>query len=56
MNGSFVIPSLNRCVKHIFPNHVVFQFNVTNNMEDTMLSDVTVEMESESWEEELIVP
>ncbi len=33
------------CIKHIYPKHVVFQFNVTNNVEDQQLEDVTVEME-----------
>lgn len=48
-----------RCVKHLFPRHVVFQFNVTNNMEDQLLENVTVAMEvenEEEWTEEMVVP
>lgn len=51
------------CVKHIYKEHVVFQFNVTNNMEDQLLENVTVEMEIEQpdsddkiWEEDMIIP
>lgn len=46
------------CVKHIFPNHIVFQFNVINNMEDQLLENVTVQMEpsDSSWNQDLIVP
>jgi len=46
------------CVKHIYPQHVVFQFNVTNLMEDQHLENVTVEMEAEDgdWASELIIP
>lgn len=46
------------CVKHIYANHVIFQFNVTNNMEDQLLENVQVEMESASgdWEEDMSVP
>jgi coatomer protein complex subunit gamma len=44
--------------KHIYPNHVVFQFFVTNNMEDQQLENVTVELEpeEEDWEEEFAIP
>ena len=46
------------CIKHVLPQHVVFQFNVTNNMENQQLEQVTVEMECENpdWEEELSIP
>ena len=46
------------CIKHILPQHVVFQFNVTNQMENQQLEQVTVEMDCESgeWEEELSIP
>lgn len=46
------------CIKHIYPRHVVFQFNVTNNVEDQQLEDVTVEMaaEEDEWSEEMAVP
>lgn len=41
------------CIKHIYPQHVVFQFNITNNLKDEVLEDVTVDMEpsSEDWVE-----
>ena len=46
------------CIKHILPHHVVFQFNVTNMMEQQQLEQVTVEMECDNgeWEEELSIP
>lgn len=46
------------CVKHILPRHVVFQFNVTNTLEEHQLENVTVQMEAENdeWEEELSIP
>ena len=46
------------CVKHILPHHVVFQFNVTNNMEQQQLDSVSVEMEcdTDGWVEELSIP
>jgi coatomer subunit gamma len=39
-----------QCVKHIYLNHVVFQFNVTNNMEDQQLENITVDMEPDDDE------
>mmetsp|Transcript_16899 Transcript_16899/g.33010 ORF Transcript_16899/g.33010 Transcript_16899/m.33010 type:complete len:887 (-) Transcript_16899:180-2840(-) len=46
------------CVKHIYAQNVIFQFNITNNMEDQFLENVSVEMEPDnaSWQEELLVP
>lgn len=47
------------CIKHIYPQHVVFQFNVTNNMKDQRLEEVQVEMdpiEGSGWSVELVVP
>ena len=46
------------CVKHILQRHVVFQFNVTNNMEQQQLDGVSVEMEcdTDGWAEELSIP
>lgn len=46
------------CVKHIYPQHVVLQFNVTNNMEEHLLENVSVEVqpEDDSWSEEMVVP
>jgi len=35
------------CVKHIFKEHVVFQFNVSNTLPDTVLEQVTVAMQTE---------
>ncbi|KAH7107090.1 coatomer subunit gamma [Auriculariales sp. MPI-PUGE-AT-0066] len=32
------------CVKHIFKSHIVFQFNVSNTLPDTVLEDVSVNM------------
>jgi coatomer subunit gamma len=45
------------CVKHIYPRHVLLQFNVTNNMQQ-ILSDVMIEIESDNpeWAEEMAVP
>jgi len=45
-------------VKHIYPAHVLFQFNITNNMEDQLLSNVSVECEldADGWSEDMIVP
>ncbi|KAI1239556.1 hypothetical protein IHE44_0012682 [Lamprotornis superbus] len=34
-----------RCIKHIFPNHIVFQFDCTNTLNDQLLERVTVQME-----------
>uniref|UniRef100_A0A7S3LLT2 Coatomer subunit gamma n=1 Tax=Aplanochytrium stocchinoi TaxID=215587 RepID=A0A7S3LLT2_9STRA len=42
-----------RCTKHIFPHHIVFQFDVTNTINDQLLTDVEVvmdETESGDWE------
>ncbi|KAG0148022.1 hypothetical protein CROQUDRAFT_655392 [Cronartium quercuum f. sp. fusiforme G11] len=47
-------------VKHIFAEHVVFQFNLTNTLPDTILEQVSVLMtatdESESLTEDFIIP
>ncbi|GBG34466.1 Coatomer subunit gamma [Hondaea fermentalgiana] len=40
------------CVKHIFAEHVIFQFNVTNTIDDQLLKDVSVVMEdaeNDAW-------
>ncbi|KAG8440076.1 hypothetical protein GDO86_006028 [Hymenochirus boettgeri] len=34
-----------RCIKHVFPNHIVFQFDCTNTLNDQLLEKVTVQME-----------
>src|SRR5689334_3865687 len=46
------------CIKHILPHNVVFQFSVTNNMEEQQLENITVDMECETagWTEEMTVP
>jgi coatomer protein complex subunit gamma len=44
-------------VKHIFESHVVFQFNITNTLDDQIIDGVTVELElGGDWVEELSVP
>ncbi|KAJ7110306.1 coatomer subunit gamma [Mycena crocata] len=35
------------CVKHIFKEHIVFQFNVSNTLPDTVLEQVTMSMQTE---------
>ncbi|KAF7325415.1 Coatomer subunit gamma [Mycena venus] len=35
------------CVKHIFKEHIVFQFNVSNTLPDTVLENVTMAMQTE---------
>ncbi|XP_072181586.1 coatomer subunit gamma-2-like [Diadema setosum] len=35
-----------RCIKHTFPEHIVFQFDCTNTLNDQQLENVTVQMES----------
>lgn len=46
------------CIKHITQNHVVFQFQLTNTLEEHQLEEVRVDMEPEdpSWQEELSIP
>ncbi|XP_066283814.1 coatomer subunit gamma-2-like isoform X2 [Branchiostoma lanceolatum] len=34
-----------RCIKHTFTNHIVFQFDCTNTLNDQILENVTVQME-----------
>jgi len=33
------------CVKHIFQDHIVFQFNCTNTLKDQLLENISVKME-----------
>ncbi|XP_065531700.1 coatomer subunit gamma-2 isoform X1 [Lathamus discolor] len=33
------------CIKHVFTNHIVFQFDCTNTLNDQLLERVTVQME-----------
>ncbi|KAG7099800.1 hypothetical protein E1B28_001612 [Marasmius oreades] len=48
------------CVKHIFKKHVVFQYNVSNTLPDTVLERVEVIMQPQSEDtgltEEFIIP
>ncbi|CAE6466929.1 unnamed protein product [Rhizoctonia solani] len=49
------------CVKHLFKEHVVFQFNVTNTLPDTLLEQVVVTMTpseetGEVYTEDFIIP
>ncbi|KAL1918813.1 uncharacterized protein VTP21DRAFT_2835 [Calcarisporiella thermophila] len=48
------------CVKHCFPEHIVFQFNITNTLQDNILENVYVVMQPESeecgLEEEVSIP
>uniref|UniRef100_A0A8D1RSC2 Coatomer subunit gamma n=1 Tax=Sus scrofa TaxID=9823 RepID=A0A8D1RSC2_PIG len=46
-----------RCVKHMFTNHVVFQFDCTNTLNDQLLEKVTVQVEpSDSYEVLCCIP
>jgi len=42
------------CVKHVFAHHVVFQFNIKNTINDTVLEDVNVLMTAESDDVSLV--
>jgi len=47
------------CVKHIFADHVVLQFNILNTIDDQQLQDVTVNVEvgdPDVYEVETVVP
>ncbi|KAK0246199.1 adaptin N terminal region-domain-containing protein [Armillaria nabsnona] len=48
------------CVKHIFKEHVVFQYNVSNTLPDTVLEQVSVFMQPQSDDtgltEDFIIP
>lgn len=46
-------------IKHVFEEHLVFQFNCTNTIKEQVLEDVTVVMdlaEADEFEEELVLP
>ncbi|EHA99700.1 Coatomer subunit gamma-2 [Heterocephalus glaber] len=46
-----------RCIKHMFTNHIVFQFNCTNTLNDQLQEKVTVQMEpSDSFEVLCCIP
>jgi coatomer protein complex subunit gamma len=36
------------CIKHVYQNHIVFQFSCTNTIEGTCLEDVTMEMDCDT--------
>lgn len=42
------------CIKHVFAHHVVFQFNIRNTINDTVLEDVNVLMTAESDDVSLV--
>lgn len=48
------------CVKHVFKEHIVFQFNVSNTLPDTVLEQVSVIMQPQSDDnalsEDFIIP
>ncbi|KAJ8702064.1 coatomer subunit gamma [Pleurotus ostreatus] len=48
------------CVKHIFKEHIVFQFNISNTLPDTVLEGVSVFMQPQSDDagltEDFIIP
>ncbi|KAF4604803.1 coatomer subunit gamma [Pleurotus pulmonarius] len=48
------------CVKHIFKEHIVFQFNISNTLPDTVLEGVSVFMQAQSDDagltEDFIIP
>uniref|UniRef100_A0A8C5NTJ1 Coatomer subunit gamma-2 n=1 Tax=Junco hyemalis TaxID=40217 RepID=A0A8C5NTJ1_JUNHY len=46
-----------RCIKHVFPAHIVFQFDCTNTLNDQLLERVTVQLEpSEGYDVICCVP
>ncbi|XP_036905080.1 coatomer subunit gamma-2 [Sturnira hondurensis] len=46
-----------RCIKHTFTNHIVFQFDCTNTLNDQLLEKVTVQVEpSDSYEVLCCIP
>ncbi|KAM9312945.1 coatomer subunit gamma-2 [Gastrophryne carolinensis] len=46
-----------RCIKHVFADHIVFQFDCTNTLNDQLLEKVIVQMEpSEGYEVVYYVP
>ncbi|XP_042195582.1 coatomer subunit gamma-1 isoform X2 [Callorhinchus milii] len=46
-----------RCTKHTFTNHIVFQFDCTNTLNDQILEKVTVQMEpTEGYEVVCFIP
>mmetsp|Transcript_11362 Transcript_11362/g.15467 ORF Transcript_11362/g.15467 Transcript_11362/m.15467 type:complete len:917 (+) Transcript_11362:38-2788(+) len=40
-----------KCIKHVFPEHVVFQFSCTNTIQEQVLENVSVAMDAESGTE-----
>lgn len=47
------------CVRHIYPEYVVFQFNITNTVPDQLLENVYVGMQvsdPENWDDVAVIP
>lgn len=46
------------CIKHIYENHVVLQFNITNTLEGQWIDQISVELDlaSTEWTEDFAVP
>eukprot|EP00742_Colponemidia_sp_Colp-10_P003508 GILJ01003735.1.p1 GENE.GILJ01003735.1~~GILJ01003735.1.p1 ORF type:complete len:905 (-),score=126.81 GILJ01003735.1:163-2877(-) len=50
------------CVKHVFEQHVVLQFNITNTLNDQLLDNTFVHIEltdaaqNQYWDEEAVIP
>ena len=47
------------CIKHVFGSHIVYQFNMTNTIEEQILEDVSVSIdlaEAEGYEEVCTIP
>ena len=46
-----------RCIKHIFPAHVVLQFDCTNTLDDQLLEGVQATLElPDGYEQEAMLP
>ncbi|XP_046840338.1 coatomer subunit gamma-2-like [Xenia sp. Carnegie-2017] len=43
------------CVKHVFNDHIVFQYDCTNTLNDQILENVTVDMEVSEGEYEVVM-
>lgn len=46
------------CIKHVFPAHVVLQFDITNTLEGQWIDAVSVELDlgATEWHEEFAIP
>lgn len=46
-----------QCIKHVFPAHLVLQFDVNNTLDDQLLEDVSVQLEiPDGFEIETVIP